>query len=394
MQRNWFLLFITAAALAVFGLVGTVRAQEDAPGENLPPLLLVTDFPSQTVGTGESPSFNLTLRSGRVPQIVALSVEDLPEGWEAVFKGRGRIIQSAYVQPDKDVDLDLKLTIPEETAPGEYTFTVIADGEDGRSELPVTLTLQDKLPPNLIFEVDLPVIRGKPDGTFRFNVTLKNGGDEDLTADLSAELPPGFLAVFKSAGQEVTSLPIEANGTKRLNVEVESTYGVLTPAGDYLIVVRAISEQAEAETQLVAQVAGESQISLTTPDGRLSGELQANQSTPVKLLLINTGSAPARKITLSSSAPRGWEVTLDPETVPELKAEEQIEVTAYVQPAEKALAGDYMLTFRAAPEQSSAESVEYRATVRTSTVWGIVGVALIAVAVGVVALAVSRFGRR
>ncbi|HFQ94055.1 MAG TPA: hypothetical protein ENK32_08605, partial [Anaerolineae bacterium] len=340
MQRNWLLLFITAVAFSVFGLVGVAQAQDEAPDENLPPLLLVTDFPSQTVGTGESPSFNLTLRSGRTPQIVELSVEDLPDGWEAIFKGRGRIIQSAYVQPDKDVSLDLKLTIPDDAAAGAYTFTVIADGEDGRSELPVTLTLQDKLPPNLVFEVDLPVLRGKPDGTFRFNTTLKNEGDEDLIVDLSAELPPGFLAVFKSAGQEVTSLPLEANDSKRINVEVESTFGILTPAGDYLIVVRAVSEQAEVETQLVAQVAGESQIQLTTPDGRLSGELQASKSTPVKLLLINTGSAPARKIKLSSTAPRGWEVTMDPETVPELKADEQIEVTAYVQPAEKALAGD------------------------------------------------------
>ncbi len=318
----------------------------------------------------------------------------MPDGWEAAFKGRGRIIQSAYVQPDKDVSLDLKLTIPQDAGAGAYAFTVIADGEDGLSKLPVTLTLQDKLPPNLVFEADLPVIRGKPDGVFRFNTTLRNEGDEDITVDLSAELPPGFLAAFKSGGQEVTNLPVDANGSKRINVEVESTAGILTPAGDYPLLVHAVSDQTEASLQLVAEVAGESQTLLTTPDGRLSGELQANKSTPVTLVLVNTGSAPARKIKLSAAAPSGWDVTMDPEVVPELKANEQVEVTANVQPAEKALAGDYMLTFRATPEQSPPESVEYRATVRTSTVWGIVGVALIAVAVGVVALAVSRFGRR
>ena len=393
-MRRKLLVFITAVILLVSGFSERVKAQDESPAADLPPLLLVTDFPSQTVGRDENPSFDLTLRSGRTAQIVELSVEDLPEGWEAVFKGRGRIVQSAYVQPDKDVDLDLKLTIPEDAAPGEYTFIVIADGEDGKSELPVTLTLQDKLPPNLIFEADLPVIRGKPDGTFRFNTTLRNEGDEDITVDLSAELPPGFLAVFKSGGQEVTNLPVDANGSKRINVEVESTAGILTPAGDYPLLVHAVSDQTEASLQLVAQVAGESQVRLTTPDGRLSGELQANKSTPVTLVLVNTGSAPARKIKLSANAPGGWEVTMDPEVVSELKANEQVEVTANVQPAEKALAGDYMLTFRATPEQSPSESVEYRATVRTSTIWGIVGVALIAVAVGVVALAVSRFGRR
>jgi uncharacterized membrane protein len=53
-----------------------------------------------------------------------------------------------------------------------------------------------------------------------------------------------------------------------------------------------------------------------------------------------------------------------------------------------------VVTFRARPEDVSAESVEFRVTVRTSTLWGVAGVALVAVAVVVVGLAVARFGRR
>jgi len=53
-----------------------------------------------------------------------------------------------------------------------------------------------------------------------------------------------------------------------------------------------------------------------------------------------------------------------------------------------------MVTFRAQPEGGSHESAEYRVTVRTSTLWGLVGVGLIAVAVVVVGAAVTRFGRR
>ncbi len=40
------------------------------------------------------------------------------------------------------------------------------------------------------------------------------------------------------------------------------------------------------------------------------------------------------------------------------------------------------------------ETAEFRITVRTSTLWGVAGIALIALAVGVVGLAVVRFGRR
>jgi uncharacterized membrane protein len=65
-----------------------------------------------------------------------------------------------------------------------------------------------------------------------------------------------------------------------------------------------------------------------------------------------------------------------------------------IKPADKAIAGDYMVTITAKPEKESSKSVDFRITVRTSTLWGVVGVALIAVAVGVVAIAVLRFGRR
>ena len=41
-----------------------------------------------------------------------------------------------------------------------------------------------------------------------------------------------------------------------------------------------------------------------------------------------------------------------------------------------------------------SESLDYRATVVTSTLWGLVGVALVAVAVLVLGFAVNRFGRR
>jgi uncharacterized membrane protein len=53
-----------------------------------------------------------------------------------------------------------------------------------------------------------------------------------------------------------------------------------------------------------------------------------------------------------------------------------------------------MVTVSARPEDGNSESADFRITVLTSTLWGVAGVALIAVAVVVVGLAVARFGRR
>lgn len=52
-----------------------------------------------------------------------------------------------------------------------------------------------------------------------------------------------------------------------------------------------------------------------------------------------------------------------------------------------------MVTLRASAGSASA-SADYRVTVQTSTLWGLVGIVLVALAVGVVGFAVSRYGRR
>jgi uncharacterized membrane protein len=64
-----------------------------------------------------------------------------------------------------------------------------------------------------------------------------------------------------------------------------------------------------------------------------------------------------------------------------------------VTPADKAIAGDYVAAFRANGRGESA-SADFRITVTTSTLWGIVGVGIIAVALLVLLGAVARFGRR
>lgn len=387
------LFFVTIFLLAV-GLTSPALAQESTQDNDLPALHLLTDFPSQLVGAGESATLDLRIRAGQEAQIVDLKVEDLPDGWTAIFRGKNRVVQSVYVQPDEDAEVDLRVTIPGDTESGEYAFNIVAENSRHTSELPVTLLVEDKVPANLAFEVDLPTLRGRPDTTFRFNTTLKNEGDEDLVVDLAAEAPAGFVVAFKSSGQEVTSLPVEANASKSINVEVDSLFDALTPADSYPVVVTARGGEVEAGVTLVAEVVGESDLLLTTPDDRLSGEIEAGEETPLTLILRNLGSAPAHNITLGASQPSGWLVTFEPEELPEVGPGQQTEVLAKVQPSDKALAGDYMLTFRANPEDSGAQSVEYRATVRTSTLWGIVGIALIAVAVGVVVVAVTRFGRR
>jgi len=390
MKRLWIGTILATLLLCIVG--APVAAQEGYPPPAKPePLTISTRYPAQEIAVGDNVSIDLTLRSG-APQIAWLEVEGLPEGWTATFKGSGKVVRAAYVESVNTTSVDLKLELPDDAPADTYRFSVIARGERERAKLPIELTIQEKLPPSLAFEVDLPTLRGTPDTNFRFNVKLKNEGDEELSVNLMADMPPEFLVTFKSGGQEVTSVPVGANQSKSVSVEAKAFVEV--PADTYQFDVRAQGGDVQAATKLFAEVVGKPELSMAAPDGRLSADAHAGEETSITLALRNTGSAPVRNVKMSATQPSGWEVVFEPEQVVEVAEGQQVEVTARLKPPKEAIAGDYMVTFRARPEGATAESSEFRITVRTSTLWGIVGVGLVAVAVVIVGLAVMRFGRR
>ena len=210
--------------------------------------------------------------------------------------------------------------------------------------------------------------------------------------NLIADAPAGFMVNFKLTGKDITSLPIEANSSKRITVEAKA-FGVV-PAGSYPLKVIAQGGDVQASIDLTIEVAGQPELKVSGPDGRLSGEAYAGKESPIKVVIVNNGTAAAHNVELSATSPSGWKVTFDPKTIDEIPVGQQVEVTANVVPGEKAIAGDYIVTVRAKPAEGSSASADFRITVRTSTLWGIIGVVIIAIAVAVVALAVARFGRR
>jgi uncharacterized membrane protein len=166
------------------------------------------------------------------------------------------------------------------------------------------------------------------------------------------------------------------------------------PAGSYPFIIFASGGDLQAQLDLVAEVTGQHELSITGLDGRLSAKANAGRTTSIQLLLKNAGTASAQGVELSANLPSGWTITFDPETIAEIQPGEQMEITATLNPSEKAIAGDYMITVNARPVDGLTKSSEFRITVTTSTLWGIAGIGLIAVAVIVVAMAVGRFGRR
>jgi uncharacterized repeat protein (TIGR01451 family) len=384
---------IFAAALLVVRAPAANAA--DTPPPDVKGLWLIADYPNIGARPGEEAHFNLSLVNyGLAPQLAALTLENVPQGWSAELRGGGRPVSAAFVDYNGKSHIELKVKVPADAKPQRYSFTVKATSAAAPAqELPLSVNVEPQSGAVLTAEPKLPTLRGTPHSSFDFRINVKNDSADNMLVTLAAQAPRGFQVVFKEGygSQELTSLPFKAGESKELAVDVKPP--ATLAAGRYPIKVQLSSEHAKVETQLLMDVTGQPSVTLSGENDRLSGEANAGQEKRFTFILRNSGSAEARNITLSASPPSGWKVNFDPKEVPVLAPNAEEKVTATVIPSDKALAGDYMMSVRANGDAVS-ESVNYRVTVLTSTVWGVVGLGVIAASLLVLLGAVGRFGRR
>ena len=143
----------------------------------------------------------------------------------------------------------------------------------------------------------------------------------------------------------------------------------------------------------LTEISGQGKLALSTKDGRLSGEAEVGKPAAYTLVVSNDGTAPIEEVEMAGTVPANWKVEFNPKTIASVAPNEKKEVQVLVTPGDKAIAGDYVASFRASGRGESASS-DFRITVTTSTLWGIVGIGIIAIALLVLLGAVARFGRR
>jgi uncharacterized membrane protein len=372
----------------------SVSFAKDPSPEAIKGLYLTTDFPAVQIRAGEETTLPLTIYNyGLPPQRTAVTIADKPADWKADVEGSGKPVSAAFVDYDGRANLNLKLNIPATAKAGDYKIIIQADGDDAKSSLPISIKLAEPLAAKLTATPKFPVLRGSPKSSFDFNVAVKNESGADMMVNLRVDAPGGFATTFKEgySTQEITSLSIKANESKDITVAVKPA--PRTPAGETPILLAITGEKASVQAKLALDISGQPAITVTGQDERLSGEATAGQERSIPLVIRNTGSAPARGVSLNATPPSGWKIAFDPKEVPEIAAGEEQKVSALVTPSGKAIAGDYMVSMRASGEGVS-ESANYRITVTTSTLWGVTGIAVIIAALLVLVGAVGRFGRR
>ena len=381
-------------ATAVLALAPAIPAvaQEAPPG--VKGLFLITDYPAVTVRPGTTSTVNVRLQNYALPpERLSLTVSGVPSGWTATLLGGGQPVAAAMPATNQSVSLQLRLDVPANAAMGTQSLTVSAKGGAAEVSLPVNVTLAKELPAKLTLEPQLPSLRGNAKSSFEYQLNVKNDSGRNLVIGFAAAAPANFETSFTEqyGSQEINSMPVEAGQSKtvKLKVRPPSTIG----AGSYPVTVKASSEDASADAKVALEIAGQPRLSLAGRDGLVSSRAEAGKETTIPILITNTGTAPADEVELTSSAPSGWKITFEPKTIDRIPPGQNKEVQALVTPPEKAVAGDYAPTLNAASRGESA-STQFRVAVSTSTMWGIVGAGIIAIALLIMVGAVARFGRR
>lgn len=361
-------------------------------------LTVTTPYPAIVVAPGATVSFNVSISTPRADR-VALALTGAPASWNAKLHGGGFVIDAVETSGNnatgetQATSVRVDMTVP---ADAKGTTTMALTGttpEFGSAELKLEVRVDPNATGALTIKNDIPALRGPSTQSFNFNLTLQNDTTEDQTYSATGAGPTGWTVNTTLTGQaQAASATVKAGSSAGVTVAVTPPADVA--AGTYKMQVATSVGGQTLVNDLQVEITGTYTMTMDTSDSRLNGRGSAGSTSPLAIVLTNTGTADITNVTLTGSGPGKWEITFDQPTIATIAAGQSVTVNAQIKPSGDAIAGDYIVTLSASGDASANDSLQIRYTVETSIIWGAVGVALI-IAVGAgVWWVFQRYGRR
>ena len=229
---------ILALLLALMAMVPALAenvAADERPAE--PYVELSTPYPAMTVNAGDGMTLDLAIDnySGQ-SQDFALSILEMPEGWEGDFSAGGQRVSVVHARDGEvNEDVSLEVTVPLEAEAGDYAIVLEAAGEGYSDELTIDFTVSAEELGNSSFEVEYPEQEGDAQTDFTFSATLINNTLSAQSYSLAASAPMGWTVSFTPSGEStrVAALELEARTTQGVSINVAPPQNVA--AGTYEI---------------------------------------------------------------------------------------------------------------------------------------------------------------
>ena len=386
---------IPALCLVMAGAISALAEETSAEESSV---IISTDYPGVSAKPGASVSFPLYIvNSSRTEEDALLSAKDLPDGWSGYFRGTDSEVSSIHIRANQKKEdspkLSYSVTVPDDAADGDYTFTVQAAGDNGQAETKMTITVTSQEAGQSDFTAEYPQQQGDTSTKFSFDTTIINNRLTPQSYALAAQAPEGWTVTFTPSGEssKVASLPVDPDKSQGLTVAV--TPSETAQQGDYMIPLTAVSSDDALKLELQVTITGTYGVTLSTPTGNLSASAYAGEETKVTMAVTNSGNVDLENLQLAAQGAAEWNIRFDETTIALLEAGATKEITAYIQPAKNAVIGDYVTVMTVQNAQVKGEA-DLRISVKNHTTWGITAVAVIAVVCICIALVIRKYGRR
>lgn len=377
-----------AGFLFVFLLVGGVPKKSFAASG----LSLYTPYTGISVSPGDSVNYSINvINKTSSIQDVTFNLKKLPNTWKPKLTSGSWAIQKLSVKPGGTQTLNLNIQVPLKISKGDVSFSIEANGQGVSTTLPLTLNITKSGTYQSSFKVDQSSMEGTNQSTFTYSAILQNHTAKTQRYALTQRGPNGWDTQFKVNGKNVTSVNLKPNTTKTITVSAQPPKNV--QEGTYHIPIHANAGNTSASTTLDAIVSGTYKMTVTTPSGNLATTITAGHKKTIQVEVKNDGSAPLRHVKLTATTPSGWSVDFSPQNITTIHAGKSQTVKATINASNKAITGDYDLNITATSDNSSNQA-NFRVTVKTSALWGWVGVLIILIIIGGVYTLFRRYGRR
>jgi uncharacterized membrane protein len=393
--------FAVFAALAVLlsspVAWGIEKEKKDLPQRQIS---VAPEYTAITVPEGEEVSIDLSVANeGKQDEFIDLSLPQVPKGWKARIKTYNFDVSGVFVPSDKSKSLTFKAEAEEGTGPGKYIFGIRGQTQDGKlvSNSHVTVVVREKDKEKKSKGVNLttsyPVLQGPTDAKFEFSVEVENKTDKDSTFNLSAQGPANWDINFKPSYEDklISSLRLKAGARQSVAVEVKPY--LLAEPGKYPVQVKVSAPEGTADAELNVILTGTHKLEVGTASGLLSLTAMTGKPASISFYVKNTGSAPQTNVKLLSFKPENWKVEFTPDKLDKLAPNDLKQIEMVVTPSDQALVGDYSVAVGVEGEKVS-KNLEFRVTVKASTAWGWIGIAIIVLVVLGLVILFVRMGRR
>jgi uncharacterized membrane protein len=378
---------VSAALVLAILPMSLASAQEVAPPTELG---VSTPYVGVSIKPGDSATYSVDV-AGPPGSRVTLSVDDLPEGWTAAIRGGGFELSQVLLDDTGHQSVDMDVQAPADAEDGDYGVTLAARSGSAVQRLDLSISVAATAGGEVTLSTDFPDLQGASDSTFSYDLNLDNATPQEIQFGLSTDGPEGWQVDIRPSGEsQASNVTVGGGDSTTITVEVDPPDTVA--AGDYTVVAKAEGGGESASVELGVTITGTYEMDLTTANQVLNVDVNAGQETTLDLLVVNSGSAPLEGVNLSSTPPSGWDVTFDTTTIDSIAPGDSFPVTATITPANDAINGDYALTFTASVTEVRA-STDVRATVKTSAAWGLVGIAVIVIALVGLTMVFRRYGR-